>query len=166
MWMLISPVHQLIKVNSSFSHQGFPGGSDGKESAPSAGDPGSIPGLGRSPREGNGYPLPVLLPGNSHGQRAWWATVHGVTESDATEWLSLYFTSLKIGKSTLVRTKCGKEITSKHSLISYPIFQWWTLIFKSLWLSAAPWAQALHTNITSQLGYSGSHRGTRWRLNT
>ena len=37
---------------------GFPGGSGIKESASNAGDPGSIPGLGRSPREGNAYPLP------------------------------------------------------------------------------------------------------------
>ena len=36
---------------------GFPGGSDGKESACNAGDLGSIPGLGRSPGEENGYPL-------------------------------------------------------------------------------------------------------------
>ena len=36
---------------------GFPGGSDSKESACNAGDPGSIPGLGRSPGEGDGYPL-------------------------------------------------------------------------------------------------------------
>ena len=36
---------------------GFPGGSDGKDSARNAGDPGSIPGSGRSPGEGNGYPL-------------------------------------------------------------------------------------------------------------
>ena len=36
---------------------GFPGGSAGKESAGNAGDLGSIPGLGRSPGEGNGYPL-------------------------------------------------------------------------------------------------------------
>ena len=49
--MLISPIHQLIKVNSSFTHQGFPGGSAGKESACSAGDPGSIPWLGRSPEK-------------------------------------------------------------------------------------------------------------------
>ena len=35
-----------------------------------AGDMGSIPGLGRSPEEGNGIPLPVLLPGESHGQRS------------------------------------------------------------------------------------------------
>ena len=38
-------------------HQGFPGSSDGKESARNAGDLGSIPGLGRSPAEGKGDPL-------------------------------------------------------------------------------------------------------------
>ena len=36
---------------------GFPDGADGKESACDAGDPGLIPGLGRSPEEGNDYPL-------------------------------------------------------------------------------------------------------------
>ena len=38
----------------------FPGGSDGKKSACNAGDPGSIPRSGRSPGEGNGYPLRIL----------------------------------------------------------------------------------------------------------
>ena len=38
----------------------FPGGSDGKESACNVGDPGSIPGLGRSPGGGNGNPLSIL----------------------------------------------------------------------------------------------------------
>ena len=38
-------------------YSSFPGGSDGKESACSVGDPGLIPGLGRSPGEGNSYPL-------------------------------------------------------------------------------------------------------------
>ena len=47
----------------------FLGGSDGKESACNAEDPGSIPGLGRAPGEGNGYPL-VFLPGEFHGQRS------------------------------------------------------------------------------------------------
>ena len=47
---------------------GFPGGSEGKESACNAGDLGLISGLGRSPGEGNGYPL--RLPGESHGQRS------------------------------------------------------------------------------------------------
>ena len=49
---------------------GFPGGSDSKESAYSAGDLGLVPGSGRSPGEGNGYPLPAFLPGESHGQRS------------------------------------------------------------------------------------------------
>ena len=47
--------------------KGFPGGSDGKESACNAGDMGSIPGLERSPGEGNGNPFnsPISLPGES-----------------------------------------------------------------------------------------------------
>ena len=42
----------------------FPGGSDGKESACNVRDPGSIPGLGRSPGKGNGYPLQYSCPEN------------------------------------------------------------------------------------------------------
>ena len=45
----------------------FPGGSDGKASACNVGDPGSIPGLGRSPGEGNDYPTSVFWPGEFHG---------------------------------------------------------------------------------------------------
>ena len=48
----------------------FLGGSDRKQSACNAGDPGLIPGLGRSPGEGNGNPLQLFLPGESHGQRS------------------------------------------------------------------------------------------------
>ena len=59
---------------------GFPGGSDGKESACDAGDPGSIPGFGRSPGDRNGLPTLVFLPGESHEQRSL-TTVHGVTKS-------------------------------------------------------------------------------------
>ena len=44
---------------------GVPGGSDSKESACNAGDPGSIPGSGRSPGEGNGYPRQYSCLGNS-----------------------------------------------------------------------------------------------------
>ena len=49
----------------------FPGGSDGKVSAYNAGDPGSIPGLGRSPGEGNGNPLQYSCLENSVDGGAW-----------------------------------------------------------------------------------------------
>ena len=65
---------------------GFPSGSDGKESACSAGDPGSIPGSGRSLGGGNGHPLQSSCLENSMGRGAWQATVHGVTKSQT--WLS------------------------------------------------------------------------------
>ena len=60
---------------------GFPGGSDGKISACNAGDLGLIPGLGRSPGEGNGYPLQYSCLENPMDRGAWWATVHGVAKS-------------------------------------------------------------------------------------
>ena len=61
----------------------LPGGPDGKKSVCSAGDPGSLPGLGRHPGEENGYPLQYSRPENSMDRGAWWATVHGVTKSQA-----------------------------------------------------------------------------------
>ena len=60
---------------------GIPGGSDNKESAYNAGDPGSIPGSGRSPGEGNGYPLQYSCLENPMDRGAWRATVHGVAKS-------------------------------------------------------------------------------------
>ena len=60
---------------------GFPGGSDHKESAYNAGDPGSIPGLGRSPGEENGKPLQCSFLENPMDRGAWWATVHRVRKS-------------------------------------------------------------------------------------
>ena len=53
----------------------FPGGSDGKASAYNAGDPGSIPGLGRSPGEGNGNPLQYSCLENPMDRGGWLATV-------------------------------------------------------------------------------------------
>ena len=54
-----------------------------KASAFNAGDTGSIPGLGRSPGEGNGNPVQYSCVGNPMDSGAWWATVHGIAkESD------------------------------------------------------------------------------------
>ena len=54
---------------------------DGKASAYNAGDPGSIPGSGRSPGEGNGNPLQYSCLENPMDGGAWWATVHRVSKS-------------------------------------------------------------------------------------
>ena len=61
--------------------EGFPGGSDGKESACNVENLGSILGLGRSPGEGNGYPLEYSCLENSKDRGAWWATVNGIRNS-------------------------------------------------------------------------------------
>ena len=67
---------------------GFPGGAEGKASACSAGDPGSIPGSGGCPGEGNGNPFQLLFPGESHGwRRLVGYSPWGHKESDTTEWL-------------------------------------------------------------------------------
>ena len=56
----------MVQINLFW---GLPGGSDGKESACNAGDPGSIPGLERSPWRREWQPIPVFFPGEFHGQR-------------------------------------------------------------------------------------------------
>ena len=60
---------------------GFPDASDGKESACNVGDPGSIPGSGRSSGEGNGNSLKYSCLENPLDGGAWRATVHGVAKS-------------------------------------------------------------------------------------
>ena len=61
---------------------GFSGDSDGRESSSNAGDMGSIPGLGRSPGERNGYPLQYPCLENPIDRGAWQAIIHGITESE------------------------------------------------------------------------------------
>ena len=67
------------------SYAGFPDGSDGKESACNAGDLGSIPGMGRSPGEVNGYPVQYSCLEDPMDRVAWQAIVRGITESDTTD---------------------------------------------------------------------------------
>ena len=72
-----------------------PGGSDGKASTYNVEDPGLIPGLERSPGEGNGNPLQYSCLENPMNREAWQATVHRVSESDGTDRLNI---SLFYGK--------------------------------------------------------------------
>ena len=60
---------------------GFPGDSDGKESACNVGDLGSVPGSGRSPRGAHGSPLQYSCLENPMDRGTWWATVHEVAGS-------------------------------------------------------------------------------------
>ena len=71
----------LSVLKSGWSWANFPGGSDSKASVYNAGDPGSIPGLGRSPGEGNDNPLQDYCLENPTDRGAWQVTVHGVAKS-------------------------------------------------------------------------------------
>ena len=73
----------MFPKRNSFYSERFPGGSEVKASACNAGDLGSIPGLGRSPGEGNGNPLQYSYLENPMDGGAWWATVHRFAKSRA-----------------------------------------------------------------------------------
>ena len=91
---------------------GIPGGSDGKASARNAGDPGSIPGLGRSPGEGNDNPLQYSCLENPMGGGAWWAAVHRFAKSQTR--LSDFTYSL-IYVPILVFTEFHVAFRSRHN---------------------------------------------------
>ena len=61
--------------------EGFPGGTDGKESAYNVGETGSIPGLGRSPGKGKDNPFQYSGLENPMDRGAWRATVHGIPKN-------------------------------------------------------------------------------------
>ena len=90
----------------------FPGGSDGKASACNVGDPGSIPGLGRSPGEGNGNPPQHFCLENPMDGRAWWATVHGVTKSQTR--LSDFTSRENNGRRVLIRASFSHNTSVSH----------------------------------------------------
>ena len=114
---------ELIKVKpqahsflSCFSrNKCFPGGSDAKEPACNAGDPGSTPGLGRSPGEGNGNPLHYSCLENPMDRGAWGATVQRVSKSWTTEATS----TLNRMRNTLARHGiCPKYIVSGKEIFN------------------------------------------------
>ena len=73
--------HMKASILNSISTLLGPSLAEVKVSASNAGDLGSIPGLGRSPGEGNGNPLQYSCLENPTEGGAWWATVHGVAKS-------------------------------------------------------------------------------------
>ena len=75
-----------------FKYWSFLGDLDSKESFCNAGDPGSILGSGRSPGEGNGYPLPYSCLENPMDRGAWRATVHGGLQRIGHNWVTNTFT--------------------------------------------------------------------------
>ena len=90
LYFQIQNIPRVLFLASLISHLYFP--SDGRESACNAGDMGSIPGSGRSLEKGNGFPTPVFLPREFHGQRSLASySPWGCREPDMTEWLTLFY---------------------------------------------------------------------------
>ena len=94
---------------------GFPGGSEVKASASNAGDPGSIPGSGRSLGEGNGN---SLQPENPMDRGAWQATVHGVAKSRTrlSDFTFHRCTNINAGLGTLPRLHWC-DLSSLHLIV-------------------------------------------------
>ena len=110
---------------------GFPGGSDSKESACNAGDPGVIPGLGRPPGEGNNYPLEYSCLENSMERGDWWATVHRVSSVQLlscvrlfeTPWTAARQASLSTtnSRSLLILMSIELVMPSSHLILCHPL---------------------------------------------
>ena len=90
-------------------HSCFPSSSEVKVSACDVGDPGLIPGLGRSPGEGNGNPLQYSCLENPMDRGAWWAIVHGVPKSRTrlSDFTFFHFLFLGIGLRIDLFQSCG-----------------------------------------------------------
>ena len=123
---------------------GFPGDSEVKASACNVGDLGSIPGLGRSPGEGNSNPLRYSCLENPMDWGAWWATVHRVSKS----WIRLSdftFTFLLFGRKAMTNLDSilkSKDITlpTKVCLVkamAFPVVMYrcesWTIKKAECW---------------------------------
>ena len=101
-----------IQAGCPYQHEGFPGGSDGKEAACNAGDLGSIPGLGRPPGEGKGYPLQYSGLENPMDCSPW-----GRKESDTTELCHLQILDLLHLQTLESKLPCRRSYNYKCLLI-------------------------------------------------
>ena len=104
-WLSTNTPLRLVELNLtiiftvSILYRGFPGGSDGKESACNGEDLGLIPGLGISPGEGHGNPLQYSCLENPMDRESWQATIRSVSESDIIERLNFYFSLSLLSRS-------------------------------------------------------------------
>ena len=152
---------------------GFPGGSAGKESACKARDLGSVPGLGRSPAEGKGYPLQYSGLENSMD-----CVVHGVAKSQT--WLSnFHFTSMKLiqircQKSSIDNLRWarnvewrvsqawgrGEDLLKEREPLCEMICLWKTVL-------VVTWGQIIKVKTESQVLISPEQRlSSQWEINT
>ena len=95
--------------------RGFPGGSDGKESAFNVGDLSLIHELGRSPGEGNGYPLQYSCLENPLDKGAWLATAHRVTKSQT----QLKQLSMHVGTHATSLTSLTSNLLTKQAFFLF-----------------------------------------------
>ena len=113
----------------------FHGGSDGKESACSAGGMGSMAGSGRSPGERNGNPHQYSCLENSMNRGAWWTTVHGVTNS----WTLLsdqhYGATVLLRDTRVVLSNLKLLVVSEREILSlnYQVGFKKVLLLKGFW---------------------------------
>ena len=110
----LSQVWERVQIR-----QGFPGGTDSKESAFNEEDPGSVPEWGRSPGEGNSNPFQYSCLENRMDKGAWWATVHGVTKSQ-TRLKQLSMQTCRRNRTTGTVRKLGR--TQRQGFIQTPSF--------------------------------------------
>ena len=136
------PPPPFLKFLLEYSCIGFPGGPEGKDSAGTAGDPGSIPGSGRLPWRRASQSTPIFLPG-SHGQRSLAGySLWGHKESDTTE----------------CSHNCSQPGSSAHGILQARILEWVAISsFQGIFPTQETNLDLLHCRqILYQLSYEGS----------
>ena len=127
----------------------FPDASDGKASAYHAGDPGSIPGSGKSPREGNGYPFQYYCLENPRDRGAWRLQSQGSQRIGHNRATNTFAACFPFGNRERVFYVCeSASVLWKSSFASYLLRHLWVILYNaclslsellhSVWLSVGP----------------------------